>query len=85
MQRLEVSGAVRLIYKSLGVKGLMKCEISGQILKGIKILSFMKIRLVEARSCYGDELTDRHAVANSSFSLTCIRMEGASGKRQNSE
>ena len=23
MQRLEVSGAVRLIYKSLGVKGLM--------------------------------------------------------------
>jgi len=24
MQRLEVSGAVRLIYKSLGVKGLMK-------------------------------------------------------------
>ena len=24
MQRLEVSGAVRLIYKSLGVKGLME-------------------------------------------------------------
>ena len=24
MQRLEVSGAVRLIYKSLGVKGLNK-------------------------------------------------------------
>jgi len=24
MQRLEVSGAVRLIYKSLGVKGLTK-------------------------------------------------------------
>jgi len=23
MQRLEVSGAVRLIYRSLGVKGLM--------------------------------------------------------------
>ena len=28
MQRLEVSGAVRLIYKSLGVKGLnAKCKI----------------------------------------------------------
>jgi len=25
MQRLEVSGAVRLIYKSLGVKGLITC------------------------------------------------------------
>jgi len=25
MQRLEVSGAVRLIYRSLGVKGLNKC------------------------------------------------------------
>jgi hypothetical protein len=26
MQRLEVSGVVRLIYKSLGVKGLMLLE-----------------------------------------------------------
>jgi len=25
MQRLEVSGAVRLIYRSLGVKGLRHC------------------------------------------------------------
>ena len=25
MQRLEVSGALRLIYKSLGVKGLRMC------------------------------------------------------------
>jgi len=25
MQRLEVSGAVRLIYRSLGVKGLKMC------------------------------------------------------------
>ena len=29
MQRLEVSGAVRLIYRSLGVKGLriLKCDV----------------------------------------------------------
>jgi len=27
MQRLEVSGAVRLIYRSLGVKGLTNKEI----------------------------------------------------------
>jgi len=26
MQRLEVSGVVRLIYRSLGVKGLMEIE-----------------------------------------------------------
>ena len=26
MQRLEVSGAVRLIYRSLGVKGLITCN-----------------------------------------------------------
>ena len=32
MQRLEVTGAVRLIYKSLGVKGLINkyIEIHGQ-------------------------------------------------------
>ena len=29
MQRLEVSGAVRPIYKSLGVKGLMKIRPVG--------------------------------------------------------
>ena len=33
MQRLEVSGAVRLIYKSIGVKGLM-------VLQGLKHGSF---------------------------------------------
>jgi len=27
MQRLEVSGAVRLIYKSLGVKGLTNANV----------------------------------------------------------
>ena len=27
MQRLEVSGAVRLIYRSLGVKGLIICTV----------------------------------------------------------
>ena len=31
MQRLEVSGAVRLIYKSLGIKGLI--NLMHQILK----------------------------------------------------
>ena len=28
MQRLEVNGAVRRLYGSLGVKGLMVCEVS---------------------------------------------------------
>jgi len=32
MQRLEVSGAVRLIYRSLGVKGLKKTVTRQQIL-----------------------------------------------------
>ena len=27
MQRLEVSGVVRLIYRSLGVKGLSECSV----------------------------------------------------------
>ena len=31
MQRLEVSGAVRLIYKSLGVKGLKLRTIEGHL------------------------------------------------------
>jgi len=31
MQCLEVSGAVRLIYRSLGVKGLKPCGMWGQI------------------------------------------------------
>ena len=29
MQRLEVSGVVRLIYRSLGVKGLTYCILCG--------------------------------------------------------
>jgi len=37
MQRLEVSGAVRLIYRSLGVKGLRVVEsIVWELLKRIK-------------------------------------------------
>ena len=36
MQRLEVSGAVRLIYKSLGVKGLNNTEHKGVILEFLK-------------------------------------------------
>ena len=31
MQGLEVSGAVRLIYKSLGVKGLNQTRITGTL------------------------------------------------------
>ena len=34
MQRLEVSGAVRLIYRSLGVKGL----------RGLKLNTFASLR-----------------------------------------
>ena len=32
MQRLEVSGAVRLIYRSLGVKGVMKRGVVSKFL-----------------------------------------------------
>ena len=39
MQRLEVSGAVRLIYRSLGVKGLNKPEFSRRIIS----INFKKI------------------------------------------
>ena len=39
MQRLEVSGAVRLIYKSLGVKGLME-----NVLRYLKSLAADGIR-----------------------------------------
>ena len=30
MQRLEVSGAVRLVYRSLGVKGLSHCKLQSE-------------------------------------------------------
>jgi len=64
---------------------LMKCVFYEQILKVIQILHFMKIRLVEARLCYGDGMTDRHEVANSIFSLTRTRKERVAGKRQSIE
>ena len=35
MQRLEVSGAVRLIYKSLGVKGLILRVIFEELFPGV--------------------------------------------------
>ena len=37
MQRLEVSGAVRLIYRSLGVKGLILETKSGFILAQLSL------------------------------------------------
>ena len=63
---------------------LMKCVFSEQILKGIQILNFMKVRRVEAKLCFGDGLRDRCEVANSRLSLTRIRMERAAGKRKKS-
>ena len=48
MQRLEVSGAVRLIYGSLGVKRLIKYEFSRQIFKNDSISNFMQIRQVRS-------------------------------------
>ena len=46
MQRLEVSGAVRPIYGSLGVKRLMKLEFSLQIFD-----KFSSIKFHENPSC----------------------------------
>jgi len=43
----------------------------------------MKIRLAEAKLCYGDGITESHAVPNSRSSFTRIRMERAAGKIQN--
>ena len=40
MQRLEVSGAVRPIYGSLGVKRLMKLEFSRQIFEKYSNIKF---------------------------------------------
>ena len=51
MQRLEVSGAVRLIYRSLGVKGLMKIRL-------------VEAQLLHA-DYLSDRQTDRHEKANS--------------------
>ena len=42
MQRLEVSGAVRPLYGSLGVKGLMKDEFSLHIFEKYLITKFHK-------------------------------------------
>ena len=41
MQRLEISGAVRTIYGSLGVKGLWINFASQQDIKGQKINGFI--------------------------------------------
>ena len=43
MQRLEVSGAVRLIYKSLGAKGLMKGHGTRKDALGLRIIQFFRI------------------------------------------
>ena len=45
MQRLEVSGAVRLIYKSLGVKGLRHLGGDGGISKLIQICNALKTKI----------------------------------------
>ena len=42
MQRLEVRGAVRPIYGSLGVKRLMKLEFSGRIFEKSSNIKFHK-------------------------------------------
>ena len=64
---------------------LVNCEFFRQILKGIQILNFMEIPLVEGKLCCGDGLTDSHEVANSRLSLARKRMERIAGKRENRE
>ena len=49
MQRLEVSGAVRLIYRSLGVKGLMKHEFPRQIFEKYSNIKFEENRSSDIR------------------------------------
>ena len=44
MQRLEVSGAVRLIYKSLGVKGLIHCASSRSVALGLIVISTLLLQ-----------------------------------------
>jgi len=41
MQRLEVSGAVRPLYGSLGVKGLMNVGLSRQIFENYSNTKFL--------------------------------------------
>ena len=54
MQRLEVSGAVRFMYRSLGVKGLRRCatnrKVAGSIPAGV---SGIFIDIKSFRSHYG--------------------------------
>ena len=66
MQRLEVSGAVRLIYRSLGVKGLNPPPP--------EILDFTKIRLISVALFHVGDRTDGHDKTNGDFSkLFCER------------
>jgi len=73
MQSLEVSGAVRPIYGSLGVKRLINkyIELHGQqnikiclyrVSKNILISNFMEIRPVEAELFHADRRTGLYLV-----------------------
>ena len=64
MQRLEVSGAVRHMYGSLGVKRLMKLEFSVMLFEGTSISSLMTICPVTAELFHPDGQTDRHNEAS---------------------
>ena len=56
MQRLEVSGAVRPLYGSLGVKGLMKLEFSAP--RNPQICNFVEIHPVGVELFHEDGRTD---------------------------
>jgi hypothetical protein len=62
MQRLEVSGAVRPLYGSLGFKGLMKIGFLDRFAKNVEISDFMKI------SPMGGEQDGRTDKANGRYS-----------------
>jgi len=51
MQRLEVSGAVRLIYRSLGVKGL-SCEVWRWAIELLLAAAFSTKWQYLQRSCF---------------------------------
>ena len=78
MQRLEVSGAVRLIYKSLGVKRLMEHGYSRYVFEKKKCKN---VKFQEHPSSWSqvfpcgraDAQTDTHDEGDTRFSQFCER------------
>jgi len=76
MQCLEVSGVVRLIHRSLGVKGLI-LNFLDRFSKNTQISNFLKIRQMGAELFHVGRRTEgrtgKHDNANISFLKFCER------------